>query len=76
MGIKLSSVATVTAHNTNYNGQMRLEKADTSALFNQVISAVLHVLLNNSTLLNSVQSYHPCSHEYTDMKTYAMHCFQ
>ena len=30
MGIKLSSVATVTARNTNYNGQVRLEKANTA----------------------------------------------
>ena len=30
MGIKLSSVATPTARNTNYNGQVRLEKADTA----------------------------------------------
>ena len=38
--------------------------------------AILHVLLNNSALLNLVQSYHPCSHEYTDMQPCAMHCFQ
>ena len=38
--------------------------------------AVLHMLLNSSTLLNPVQSYHPCSHEYTDMQPFAMHCFQ
>ena len=38
--------------------------------------AILHVLLNNSALLNHVQSYYPCSHEYTDMQPCAMHCFQ
>ena len=30
MRIKLSSVATFTARNTNYNGQVRLEKVDTA----------------------------------------------
>ena len=38
--------------------------------------AILHVLFNSSTLLNPVQSYHPRSHEYTDMQLFAMHCFQ
>ena len=37
---------------------------------------VLHVLLNNLALLNLVQSYHPCSHEYIDMQPFAMHYFQ
>ena len=37
---------------------------------------VLYVLLNSSTLLNLVQSYHPRSHEYTDMQPFAMHYFQ
>ena len=30
------------------------------------------MLLNSSALLNPVQSYHPCSHEYTDMQSFAM----
>ena len=37
---------------------------------------VLYVLLNSSTLLNLVQSYHPRSHEYTDMQPFAIHYFQ
>ena len=37
---------------------------------------VLHVLLNSLALLNPVQSYHPCSREYTDMQPFAMHYFQ
>ena len=37
---------------------------------------VLHVLLNSSALLIPVQSYHPCSREYTDMQPFAMHYFQ
>ena len=76
MGIKLFSVATLTAYNTNYNGQVRLEKADTAWHCSAKSCPVLHVLLNNSALLNPVQSYHPCSRECTDMKTFAMHCFQ
>ena len=38
--------------------------------------AILYVLLNSSALLNPVQSYHPRSHEYTDMQPFAMHYFQ
>ena len=38
--------------------------------------AVLHMLLNSSTLLNPIQSYHPHSHQYIDMQPFAMHCFQ
>ena len=74
MGIKLSSVATLTAHNTKASEVG--EGWHSSALFNQVMFAVLHVLLNSLALLNPVQSYHPCSHEYTDMQPFAMHFFQ
>ena len=74
MGIKLSSVATLTAHNTKASEVG--EGWHSSALFNQVMFAVLHVLLNNLALLNPVQSYHPCSCEYTDMEPFVMHCFQ
>ena len=37
---------------------------------------VLHVLLYSSAMLNPIQSYHPCSREYTGMQRFAMHCFQ
>ena len=38
--------------------------------------AVLYVLLNSSALFNPIQSYHPHSHQYTDMQPFAMHYFQ
>ena len=58
-----------TAASTNHMHQQ-------TPLFNQVRFIVLHLLLNSSPLLNSVQSYHPRSREYIDMQPFAMHYFQ
>lgn len=77
MGIKLSSVATLTTRNSSI-WQVRLENANIHwlELFSQFMFVVLHVLLNSSSLLNPVKSYHPCSRENTDMQCFAMHCSQ
>ena len=41
-----------------------------------IATLMFTVLLNSSALLNLIQSYHPHSHQYTDMQPFAMHCFQ